>query len=111
VKLAGINIRKLRKMKNLTQDELSERTGHQTSFLAGVERGERNITLQTLEKIINGLDEDPKSIFNFINIDINDKELSKKEIISLLVNLLSDKEESDVKLIYNIAKDIFNNYK
>lgn len=111
MKLAGINIRKLRKMKNLTQDELSERTGHQTSFLAGVERGERNITLQTLEKIINGLDEDPKSIFNFINIDINDKELSKKEIISLLVNLLSDKEESDVKLIYNIAKDIFNNYK
>lgn len=54
VKLVGFNIRELRKMKNLTQDHLAERMGHQDTFLAGEERGERNITLQTLEKTSNG---------------------------------------------------------
>jgi len=111
VKLVGVNIREIRKMRELTQEDLAERTGHQTSFLAGVERGERNITLQTLEKIINGLQEDPKSIFNFSNLNIDEQYFSKKELISMLVNLLSDKNESDIKLIYKISQNIFETYK
>lgn len=39
VKLVGMNIREVRKKKQLTQEELSEKSGLQTSFLAGVERG------------------------------------------------------------------------
>lgn len=52
VKLVGFNIKQIRKSKNMTQDELSEKCGLQTSYLAGVERGDRNITLQSLERII-----------------------------------------------------------
>lgn len=49
----------------MTQEELSEKCGLQTSFLAGVERGERNITIQTLERIIDGLNEEPKNLYFF----------------------------------------------
>ena len=82
-----------------------------TCFLAGVERGDRNITLQTLEKIINGLQEDPKSIFNFSNLNVDEHQFQKKEIISLLVNLISDKSEAEINLIYKMAKEIFETYK
>lgn len=110
VKFVGMNIRELRKIKQLTQEELSEKSGLQTSFLAGVERGERNITLETLEKIINGLEEDPKTVFNFKNI-IPDEHFSKKEITDLIMNLLADKNLQDTKLIYNVTKEIFETYR
>lgn len=110
VKLVGINIREIRKMRNLTQEELAEKSGHQTSFLAGVERGERNITLQTLEKIINGLQVDPKSIFNFTDLDIVEY-FNKEETISLLENLLSERTEAEIKLILKVSQGIFNTYK
>jgi transcriptional regulator with XRE-family HTH domain len=109
VKLVGMNVREIRKMKKLTQDELSEKSGLQTSFLAGVERGERNITLETLDKIVNGLEVDPKSIFSFENLEA-DEYFSKLEIIDLIVNLLVERNLQEVRLIYTLAKEIFETY-
>jgi len=73
VKLIGNNIKEIRKSKKMTQEDLAEKCGLQTSYLAGVERGDRNITLQTLEKIIVGLEEITPNIFNVegLNIDYN----------------------------------------
>ncbi len=51
----------------MTQVELAEKYGLQNSYLAGIERGNMNITIQTLEKITGGLDEVPNSIFKFDN--------------------------------------------
>lgn len=111
VKLVGINIKELRKSKKLTQEELSEKCGIQTSFLAGVERGDRNITLQTLEKIITGLEVVPANIFNFEAININQEYYKKKELISLLLNLIENKNETEIRLILSIATEVFNTYK
>lgn len=104
-----MNIREIRKLKKLTQDELSEKSGLQNSYLAGVERGERNITLETLDKILSGLDVNAKTLFNFSNLDL-DEHFSKKEIIDLIVDLLQDKNINDIKLIYNITKEILETY-
>lgn len=109
VKLVGMNIREIRKMKNLTQDELSEKSGLQTSFLAGVERGERNITLETLDKILGGLEVDPKTVFSFTDLEPDDH-FSKKEIIDLIVNLLVERNIDETRLIFNITKEIFDTY-
>lgn len=109
-KLVGSNIREIRKMKKLTQEELSEKSGLQTSFLAGVERGERNITLETLDKIVFGLDVDVKILFNFENLNINEHH-TKKELIGLLSSLLAERSLDEIKLIYKISKEIFENYK
>lgn len=109
VKLVGMNIREIRKSQKMTQEELSEKSGLQTSYLAGVERGERNITLETLDKILDGLKVDPKTIFNFKDLVFDDY-FSKKEIIDLLNNLLSDRKIEESKLILNITKEIFETY-
>ena len=111
VKLVGLNIKAIRKSKNLTQDELAEKCGLQTTFLTGVERGDRNITIQTLEKIIVGLDEEPKNIFNFNNLNVEEENFQKKELVTLLMNLLEDKKDNEVRLILKIANEIFTTYK
>lgn len=46
---------KLRKAKGWTQEQLAEAAGLHYSYIGGIERGDRNISLETLEKIITGL--------------------------------------------------------
>jgi len=111
VKLVGSNIKEIRKLKKLTQEELAEKCGLQTSYLAGIERGDRNITIQTLEKITEGLEEAPSSIFKFDTLNYNNKFYEKKELIMILQNLIEDKSEEEVRLVLNIANEIFNTYK
>lgn len=111
VKLVGINIKEMRKAKRLTREELAEKCGLQTSYLAGVERGERNITLQTLEKIIAGLEEVPAFIFNFDSLNIDEQYFEKKELITLLLNLIDNKSEAEIRLILKVAIEIFDTYK
>ncbi|UED82490.1 helix-turn-helix transcriptional regulator [Lysinibacillus sp. CD3-6] len=110
VKLVGSNIKEIRKLKKLTQEELAEKCGLQTSYLAGVERGDRNITIQTLEKITEGLEEAPSSIFKFDTLNFDNKYFEKKELVIILQNLIEDRNESEIRLILNIANEVFNTY-
>lgn len=43
------NIRALRRKKGLSQEELAEKCGLHRTYVGSVERGERNVTLSTLE--------------------------------------------------------------
>lgn len=110
VKLVGSNIKEIRKLKKLTQEELAEKCGLQTSYLAGVERGDRNITIQTLEKITDGLEEAPGSIFKFDALNFDNKYFERKELIMILQNLIEDRSEGEIRLVLNIANEIFNTY-
>ena len=51
----GSRIRKLREMKDLTLETLSERTGISKGFLSDAENGKRNVSSQNLLKIANEL--------------------------------------------------------
>ena len=51
----GNSIRKLRAKKKLSQRALAERSGLDTSYLSGIERGVRNPSLKSLETLANGL--------------------------------------------------------
>ncbi|MCR8659103.1 helix-turn-helix domain-containing protein [Paenibacillus sp. T3-5-0-4] len=57
------NIRHYRKTKGLSQDQLAELCGFHYSYIGGVERGERNISLDNLDKIANALHVEPKVLF------------------------------------------------
>ncbi|MGR2765929.1 helix-turn-helix domain-containing protein [Photobacterium ganghwense] len=48
-------VRYLRKSKGLSQEELAERSNLDRTYISGIERGVRNITLESLELIIVGL--------------------------------------------------------
>ncbi|MFQ5901696.1 MAG: helix-turn-helix domain-containing protein [Thermodesulfobacteriota bacterium] len=51
----GIRIKELRKTKNLTQEELGLKTGLNYKYIGAVERGERNLSLNSIKKIADGL--------------------------------------------------------
>lgn len=52
----GEKIRLLRLQKGMSQEQLALHSGINTSYLGQVERGEKNPTIKTLEKIATGLD-------------------------------------------------------
>ncbi|MDP2235502.1 MAG: helix-turn-helix transcriptional regulator [Bacteroidales bacterium] len=56
----GQRVRKLRKEKNLSQEELSFKADLHRTYIGMIERAEKNITLVNIEKIANAL-----------NVDIN----------------------------------------
>ena len=57
------NIKKHRNDRGWSQEELADRCGHHRTYIGAIERGERNITLQTLERISAALSVLPKELF------------------------------------------------
>jgi transcriptional regulator with XRE-family HTH domain len=51
IELIGNNIRILRQKSGLSQEQLALQSGMNTSYIGQIERGEKNPTVRTLEKI------------------------------------------------------------
>ena len=60
--IVGNNIRILRKNRGLSQEELPEQCGLHRTYVGAIERGERNITLGTLEKFAKALNVRPEAL-------------------------------------------------
>lgn len=105
-KLVGKRIRSLRKAKGWSQAVLAERAQLVDSYLAGVERGERNISLETLEKIVKALEAEPIDAFRFGELGLG-KELEDKRVsIRLLSSFLEERGLGEIELIRKMAMDI-----
>jgi transcriptional regulator with XRE-family HTH domain len=60
--IVGANIRRLRKAKGLTQEQLAHEAGMAMRYVAGVERGEENPSLRFLVKIAEALGTEPADL-------------------------------------------------
>jgi transcriptional regulator with XRE-family HTH domain len=58
----GRNLRLLREEWGLSQEGLADVLEVHRTFVGGVERGERNLTLQTVERLCAGLGADPLAL-------------------------------------------------
>jgi len=58
----GHNVQKLRKSLDMTQKELAERTGLNRSYIAGIERGMRNVRLSTIAVLAAAMNVDPEEL-------------------------------------------------
>jgi transcriptional regulator with XRE-family HTH domain len=103
-------MRSIRKEKGLTQEALAEKAGLHYSYIGGVERGERNISLETLEKIIEALEVLPIEVFQFQHTGVDNEIMDKRTVIQSHNALLINASLSEVKLVHRIAKDILNTY-
>ena len=61
----GNRIRYLRKRLGISQEKLALKSDLDRTYLAGIESGKRNATLDSIEKIIQSLDISVKDFFNF----------------------------------------------
>ena len=110
-KRVGMNIRAIRKSQNMTIDELAEKCDFQSPYLSDVERGERNITLQTLNKILDALQVEPGSVLIPDSKATEERENIKEELLKILFNTLEDKDEGDIRMLLNISNEIFGRFK
>ncbi|MFC6648318.1 helix-turn-helix domain-containing protein [Paenibacillus rhizoplanae] len=109
VKHVSQRIRYLRKSANLTQEQLSELLDIDRSYIGKIERGEVNVSLDTLERIAVALKVDS---FEFFAGHNNKPDNTDKKRISLKkINLLMDSQNSEeLKSIYEMIR-IVRSYK
>jgi transcriptional regulator with XRE-family HTH domain len=58
-RVVGRHLRAYRKSRGLTQEELAEVLGIHRTYMGGIERGERNLTLKSLERIAERIGHEP----------------------------------------------------
>ena len=63
-KILGSNIRKLRKRLGLTQEQLASKVKRHPTYISGIERGTRNITIKVLDDLAVALEVLPSELIN-----------------------------------------------
>lgn len=58
----GANLRRLRQDRQLSQEAFADLLGVHRTYMGGVERGERNLTLRSVERMASHLGVDPLSL-------------------------------------------------
>ena len=103
----GKHIKELRIAKGYSQDKFAEKCGMHRTYIAGVESGKRNISLDNLNKIAEALGvtlselcDYEKPIHNTVLLKIND------EVFLMESNCeLTSKNKEDIELICKLAYD------
>lgn len=55
LRILGVNVRKTREAKHLTQEKLAERAGLDPTYISGIERGVRNPGIKNVAKLAKAL--------------------------------------------------------
>lgn len=106
----GNRIRALRKQRGMTQEQLAEKASLHYSYLSSMERGERNVSIESLEKVINALEINPMQIFNFADTEILEGTADKEATLQAINALLQERNVDEVKMVYRVLKDMLNTF-
>ena len=99
-KLFGKRIKELRKQRNLTQEELSEKLGVFQKQIGNIETGTTFTTMANLAKLAEVFDVDIKDLFEF------DHQKPREEMVEEINDLMAVSSDEKLKTIYRILKDI-----
>ncbi|WP_339275343.1 helix-turn-helix transcriptional regulator [Paenibacillus sp. FSL W8-0426] len=98
----GVRIRQLRKQQNISQDILAERSGLHNNYIGQVERGEKNITIESLNKIATGLNVSFEELFYCID------PIHQPDEIRQLVEILYSRPKEDHAMVLTLVKNILD---
>jgi transcriptional regulator with XRE-family HTH domain len=97
----GARIKELRKRREMTQEQLSEKIDIGVRSLGKIETGKSFPSVETLEKLVLALNTTNPELFNFEHLQ-NNQDL-KKEIDKLL-----EQNPDKIQIIYKIIKAVTN---
>lgn len=69
----GLNVKKFREHKGISQEKLAEETGLHRTYISAVERGVRSISLNNIQKISIALEIEIHKLFMFGDEDTHEK--------------------------------------
>ena len=100
VQIIAKRLRNYRIQQGLTQEELAERSNLHYTYIGQVERGEKNITISSLEKILDSLNISFPQLFENINTPVSDD--IPRQCYDMIFSLSKEKQ----KIVYEILCDI-----
>ena len=105
-KALGQRIRNYRTAKSLSQEKLAELSGCHPTYIGQIERGEKNATVESIEKIATALNISLETLFEKIGA----ADGAKSGIPLKCYELILSKTEEEQERIYCILLEI-DNYK
>ncbi|MEV5027409.1 helix-turn-helix domain-containing protein [Paenibacillus sp. LPE1-1-1.1] len=106
LEVVGQRVRQNRKLRNFSQEELGERAGFHFSYIGGVERAEKNITLTNLQIIADALE---VPVHELVMTERDYKRYSIKNSDELLRNvqiLINKLKTSELKKVHLFITEI-----
>ncbi|MCC3378454.1 helix-turn-helix domain-containing protein [Paenibacillus farraposensis] len=101
----GERIRTIRKAKGLTQQQLAELSGLDDAYIGSVERGERNFSIDTLEKVLTALNVSISELM-FSKEHVTKDETIRQEAIDEFVALTSGLNEKQIGILRRVSKEV-----
>jgi transcriptional regulator with XRE-family HTH domain len=98
--LLGKRIRSLRRLNDLSQEQLSEQANISAKYIGEVERGKANLTIDFLERISITLNVDLPDLFDFHH------ELRRGELKKAINSLIKDANDQSLQIIFRVLKSI-----
>lgn len=104
----GLRIRELRHSKGMTLEDLEESSGIHWTYIGGIERGERNPSLDAIFVIATGLGVSAQELFRFHRLKSRPSELEKlaSELAARLKGLRGNKRNSAIKMFKNLIREL-----
>lgn len=94
----GRRIRNLRRLRDLTQEELAEKASLSGKYLGEIERGVANATIDTIENLAEALEVELPDLFEISHED------DRRRILKEISNLLDKADDNSVKLVFRVIK-------
>lgn len=74
IRLLGDRIRSIRKLKKLSQEQLARKSNLHPAYIGQLERGEKNATVESIQKIAYGLEIPIEQLFENISLKSREAE-------------------------------------
>ncbi len=100
-KTVGQRIRNYRNQRGLSQEKLAEISGCHPTYIGQIERGEKNATIESIEKISSALGISLATLFEKIG-----DEGSRNDIPLKCYELLQSKSEAEQEKLFKIISEI-----
>jgi len=100
----GERIRAIRKAKGLTQQQLAELSGLDDAYVGSLERGERNFSIDTLEKIVVALNVPAQDLI--MNIDDDKESMLRRNAIDEYSEIINNLKTTEIVIVKNILKEL-----
>ena len=99
-KIIGQRIRNYRTQKGLSQEKLAELAGCHPTYIGQLERGEKNATLESVEKLASAMDISLSELFDKLG------KSGSNNIAAKCYDLVASKNEAEQKQLYKMRQEM-----
>lgn len=107
-KRLGERIRQLRKERELSQEQLAESANLNAKYLGAIERGERNLSLESMQKIATAFGISLSFLLQFEDHPLAKHRDEAEETFWKITKLLSKKDKKNLKIALNLLSVHFD---